>query len=274
MPPDASTMGAYGFRFAGVDPERAGLAAGQPDWPLVSVGRHAALAPDDARGVTHELLGDCTVRLGRDPLQADFACARELRDEELGHPLLSFVSATLARWIGREAVHAGAVLAHGGAWAVVADRGGGKSTTLAALARSGWPVLSDDLLVIEDGAAFRGPRSVDLRASGAQMVGGPTRPVRGTRHRLALGPAAARAPLAGLIFLEWGGAAGTRPASPAERMRRLAEQRVGSAQADRAPELALGLAALPGHVVTRPRGLPGLEATLAAIAGVAGEPSA
>jgi hypothetical protein len=126
---------------------------------------------------------------------------------ELVHPHLAPGAAVLARWLGRETLHAGAVLAGGGAWAMLGDRESGKSSTLDWLAAHGHPVLADDLLVLDGSDVLAGPRCIDLRADAAQRLGaGEPLGVVGTRERwrLRLGPLASSAPLRGWGILDWG----------------------------------------------------------------------
>lgn len=63
--------------------------------------------------------------------------------------LLDTVSYLLALELGREALHAAAVVVDGAAIAVAAPSGGGKSTLTAALLSAGARFLSDDIVVIE-----------------------------------------------------------------------------------------------------------------------------
>ena len=87
-------------------------------------------------------------------LEAD----RPEQDDVFVHPFLSTAATFFAHWDGREPFHGGAYALEFAAIAVLADREAGKSTTLAALARAGVPVMADDLVVVDDGArAQRAP---------------------------------------------------------------------------------------------------------------------
>ena len=82
-----------------------------------------------------------------------------LPDADLGAPLCRGPpAAVFARWRGLETLHGGAFVDdRGGAWAVLGDRGAGKSSLLAALALAGHEVVADDLLVLDGGDCFAGP---------------------------------------------------------------------------------------------------------------------
>ncbi len=123
---------------------------------------------------------------------------------ELAHPCLSAVGLVFARWDGRVALHAGAVIVDGVAWGVLGAREAGKSTTLASLALAGHGILCDDLLVMDGPTAFAGPRTVDLRPEAAGRLGvqAPLVTVRrGERHRLLLAAVPPETPLGGFVVL-------------------------------------------------------------------------
>lgn len=169
--------------------------------------------------------------------------------EELVHPYLVPAAAVFSSWAGREAYHAGAVVVNGRAWAVVGEGGSGKSTTVAMLAARGYPVVTDDLLVLEGRHTFPGPRLVDLRASAARRlgVGNQLRSARkGGRWRMLLAPVL-EAELAGWIYLRWGNEISIRRVDPTERVRRLLALRPTR------PEAVVELATLPTYEFTRPR---------------------
>ncbi len=74
--------------------------------------------------------------------------------DEQGEPLrwrviLDSVLFTVALLRGYEALHAGAVATEGGAIAITAGTGGGKSTLLVELLRGGGSLLADDVVVLE-----------------------------------------------------------------------------------------------------------------------------
>lgn len=74
----------------------------------------------------------------------------DLTLEDAVEYLLGPVVAFVLRLRGVVCLHAAAVAAGDGCLAVLAPAGHGKSTTAAACARRGWPVLTDDVLVLEE----------------------------------------------------------------------------------------------------------------------------
>ena len=88
---------------------------------------------DDERARVELLDGEAIMR--RDAREAHFRTETPLDADELVHPLLGYAALAFANWIGREAFHAGVFLSGGSAWALLGQRGSGKSSTLA-LARA------------------------------------------------------------------------------------------------------------------------------------------
>lgn len=74
---------------------------------------------------------------------------RGIERRVLRHLLLDQVIPWSLSVRGKLVVHAGAVQAPGGAVVLVGDAGRGKSTLCASLAKRGWPVLTDDGVLIE-----------------------------------------------------------------------------------------------------------------------------
>ena len=148
-------------------------------------------------------------------------------DREIVHPFLAATAAVAARWRGWHCFHAGGLVVDGGAWGVLGDKGTGKSSLLAWLARQGEDVLCDDVLVIDqDGAAVTGPRSLDLRGETAAWLGeGEALGVVGARARwrMPLGPTALSVPLRGWVVLAWGEPTKVEEVPPLERLPLLAE---------------------------------------------------
>jgi hypothetical protein len=133
--------------------------------------------------------------------------AETVPHEHVVHPFLSTSVAAMSRWQGRDVFHAGAVVSDNGAWAILGDKGQGKSTLLAQMALQAHVVLSDDLVVLEGDQVLCGPRCIDLRADAAKALSqGDDLGVVGARHRarLRLGRAPAAVPLRGWVALEWG----------------------------------------------------------------------
>ena len=186
-----------------------------------------------------------------------------MRDGDLLHPYLAPVAALGARWLGRESFHAGAVIVDGGAWALLGDKGAGKSSTLAHLALSGHTGLSDDVLVVRDGSAFVGPRCIDLRAEPARRLGaGVPLGVVGMRERfrLELGPAPSAVPLRGLVTLGWGDELAVELLQGSKRLLTLIPHRALLLESN-APADLLELSSLPFVEVRRPHGWRSLEET-------------
>jgi hypothetical protein len=166
-----------------------------------------------------------------------------------------------SHWLGRLALHGGAVELDGRAWGILADAGGGKSTLLAALARRGHAVVADDLLVTEAGRVLAGPACVDLRSDAAQALGaGEAIGSAGgrERHRVVTARPAPELPLAGFLTLAWGDRVELRPLPPAERLPRVAAAlAVALEPAD--PSDLLVLAGLPMLAFRRPRAFESLD---------------
>jgi hypothetical protein len=141
--------------------------------------------------------------------------------EALAHPYLSSTAVITARWAGRQSFHAGAFLAHGGAWGILAEREGGKSSMLAWLASRGYAVLCDDVLVIDQDRAFAGPRCLDLRQSASEHFGlGECIGQVGTRERwrARLGAVEAEVPFRGWVVPAWADEIGADPVKAKDRL--------------------------------------------------------
>ena len=128
-------------------------------------------------------------------------------DEALAHPYLSTTGIVCANWLGRTPFHAGAFVVDGRAWGVIGGREAGKSSTLMWLHSAGWPILTDDLLIVDGPMAYAGPRCLDLRESAArQFSSGRYLGVVGARERwrIDLPQLASIIPFGGWVRLEWG----------------------------------------------------------------------
>ena len=152
----------------------------QPDVVLELVERLSALIPsrtryrsgtaddattrveivDDARGFTAFRYGDGTaidVDHGSRPARIRAAVAPGQTLEDLTAYLYGPVLGFLLRAWGRLAMHASCVRVGDGAVLLAGPPGAGKSTTAAALARRGFPVVSDDLTALTFGDATEPP---------------------------------------------------------------------------------------------------------------------
>lgn len=252
---------AYGFALNGLQMSDALRLIDPEPSPTLHIGQVREPCLEDALivredyAVLHWLYGVIVVR--RATMSVTFHADPPLNADELVHPCLWPPAALAARWLGRETLHAGGVLDDsGGAWVVLGNSGDGKSTLLASLAVDGRSILADDLVVIDGGDCFAGPRCIDLVSESAQQLGvaDQTAEVRWShRQRLTLPPIAARVPLRGFVYLAWDERVSVEPLSPAERPLRLAEQRrVSNLGVD--PVGLLDLVGLPALVLRRPRG--------------------
>ena len=195
------------------------------------------------------------LRLDRERSTMTMRTASPLDEDRLVHPWVTWGAAMFARWHGREAFHGGAFVSGGRAWAVLADKEGGKSTLLARLALDGAGIVSDDLLVIDDGDVFAGPRCVDLRPGTAEQLGAGDLPLaRGDRHRLPLPPVADRLPLAGVVHLAWSDTLAVREIPLSDRIARLRPHN-GFDLLTPGPSELLSLAGLPTLELSRPKEL-------------------
>lgn len=252
-------LGAYGLRLEGLDGAAHLLAHAEPSWPRLRV--EARLGPIDEgpeevedNHASLRLRNGGQVVVSRTEGHAIISTARTLKQFEIVHPYLAPVAAVMAYWFGRESFHGGAVQVGDAAWGVVGDRDSGKSTLLAHLALGGGAVVADDQLVVEGDTCFVGPRSVDLRRSAAERLGGAALGVVGARERwrVQLGAVPSQLRLAGWFFLEWGDALDLTPVVGAQRLERLVRHR-GLLIPPRDPSLLLDLARLPSFVLRRPR---------------------
>jgi hypothetical protein len=192
-------------------------------WPGVSVALdHRTLPPDRSSyrdgAIDLSFETGWGVSLRREESTITFQLPRGSSVDDLVHPYLAPAAIHFATWLGHSTFHGGAFVQQGRAFAVFAHKNGGKSTTLAALAGSGVPVIADDLLVIDRSArALSGPRSIDLRPESAtdQVV----EPVRGDeRRRLRLPPIEPAHPVAGVFVLDWADTFSIEPLAPSERV--------------------------------------------------------
>lgn len=252
--------GCYGFALAGVRGAEELLVDAPAEWPELEL-RHAAPGPgapeQDTVGPRRaELpLHGGWVTVERAPARVTFRLPAPPPARDLVHPYLAPAAAVAARWAGRESFHAGAVIAGGGAWAVLGDKESGKSTTLAHLALRGLDVVADDLLVIDGDAALAGPRCIDLREGSAERLeAGEPLGVVGVRERwrLGLGPVAPRVPLRGWITLAWADEVAVDALRGPERMLALLPFR--SVQlVPGAPQDLVDFSSLPVLRLSRPR---------------------
>lgn len=200
---------------------------------------------------------------------ATFTLAASPPASALLHPHLAAVAAVWAHWGGQDGFHAGAFLAGDGVWGVLGDKGSGKSSTLAALARRGVPIVCDDVLVLDGPSAFAGPRSIDLRTDAADQLGiGEPLGVVGERERwrVKLEPIQPELPFRGWIALRWSDEPVIRPLEGAGRLRQLLANRALLIP-PRAPSAVFDLAGLPFFEFGRPRRWDSIDGALAQLLG-------
>lgn len=210
------------------------------------------------------------LEIDRDARTATIRARVDVSPERLVHPVLAPIGIAVAHWSGHVPLHASAVIVEGRAWAILADRGDGKTTTVAALERAGHGVVTDDLLIVDrELQAHAGPRCVDLRASSVELFPEAERvddyPTR-ERYRLTPGPVPATVPLAGFVRLLWSEhRSELSPIRPADRLGLLgASISMGGPLAN--PALVLELAALPAFALERRKGLDSLDFSVEAVA--------
>ena len=266
------SRGAYGLAVDGLADTGRWLQPVDPDSPRLDVQvRPGPADPRPHRLDRHiadlPLLGGGRMVLRRGEGVVRYCMPVPLTDAELVHPFLAPAAAAFWTWEGALALHAAALLTPAGALLVFGAKGSGKSTTLAALAAQGTPVVADDLAVVRDGLVAAGPRGIDLRTGAAglgEWRGQVVRPSGGGRLRLSLPPVAAHSPVAGIVLLAWGDEVRLRPVAPGARIGVLAAQRsFPGLGAD--PVALLELAALPTAELVRPPGRVGLDRAVQAL---------
>src|SRR4051812_44333351 len=132
--------GAYGCALTGVAGAADLLVEAPRDWPEFEL----QCTPHDGERPELDVIGPDRavlplqsggwVELDREPSRATFRLQPRPPDGDLVHPYLAPAAAVAARWAGREAFHAGAVVLDGGAYGLLGDKEHGKSTTLGWLA--------------------------------------------------------------------------------------------------------------------------------------------
>jgi hypothetical protein len=248
-------------------------------WPAVRVelrDHASSTAPDggdvDGDRVDLPLAEGGRVVLDRRAATATFTGLGAHPYDLIVHPGLAYIASVFSEWLGRHALHGGAFLAGGGAWAVLGGHEAGKSSTVAWLARAGHAVVADDVLVLDGATAFAGPRSIDLRPATARLLAldGAASGVRGgLRQRMRPDATAASYPLRGWFAMTWGDDVEVRSIPAAERFPTLVEHLhpvSGEARAG-----LLDLLSLPGFELSRPKHLSSLPEAAAALLDVAAD---
>ena len=266
----SANLATYGLRIEGLVGARRLLGHASIDLPVLHVDRKLGVVEIE-QAVTDEradfrLQGDAgSVHLDRATLTAHFTLSRAIDDEATVHPFLAMTAAIVSRWLGRDAFHAGAFVVDDGAWAVLGQKGTGKSTTLGFLAVNDTTIVTDDVLVLETGDALAGPSCVDLRPDAAAFFGtGEDLGVVGarSRFRVVLPTAPARTPLRGWVFPTWSDTLELVPVPVAQRVSLLAAN-LALTRTPSHPQRFLDFAALPCWELRRPRSFDMLDETAA-----------
>lgn len=253
--------GAYGLRISGSDARPEQLLDVPADWPGIELIVETTGGPNrdaeyvDDVGARLWLSAGGVVELDRHSGRTVFYVNDRPPPAAILHPLLAGVAAVWARWHGRDSFHAGGFVAAGGVWALLGDKGAGKSSMLAALHRAGVPIVCDDVLIVEGDTAFAGPRSIDLRADSAQRFGlGDPLGVIGDRERwrVDLDPLPPALPFRGWIRLAWGESVDVRRVPGRAGLAELLRHRALNVPPP-SPATLLDLAGRPLLALSRPR---------------------
>lgn len=268
--------GAYGFRIEGIDSADHLLVPAPPGSPTLAVRwvEDTSLPPEtddaeaestvsfSANGAVIDVGSSGLVEIEREPAIATFRIRAASDPRGFVHPYLGWAASIVARWVGREVFHAGAFVSGSSAWAILGSRTAGKSSLLAWLHARGRAIVADDLLVVADGTAFAGPRSLDLREEAAARlgVGEPLgRISTRDRWRIDPGPVPWQVPLAGFVFLAWSDRVEIAEVTGRDRLARLTPHlTIPEVPAD--PPGLFELAALPALELRRPRDWSALDA--------------
>lgn len=274
-PDSGPSYGAYGLRVVGITDSA--LLPVPFSWPPLTI-QHEKGATDGFRldvGQREAHLAnpeDGTLDLYRDGMIAKYRSPAERPSADVVHPFLVPAAAISSAWLGREPLHAGAVVLDGSAVLLFGDRESGKSSTLAWLSLCrGLDVLADDLSVLDDGEVYAGPRGIDLRPASVAYLSASGFPVvrRGERHRVTLAHGALSAPVRAVVALEWSDSPGIELVPARQRLSLIAAQRM-VAVLEASPSELLELATRPCYRLRRPRQLDSLPEVADLLGGIAG----
>ncbi len=209
-PAEHSVPGAYGLRLTGLD---AGglLARVRCDAPELAVRFSRGRVTDRAEQFMPDRAEICLIDDGWISLErsghAELILPEPIPAEEMLHPWLVPAAATFNGWLGRQVLHGGVYARGGRAIAVLGDKEAGKSSLFAWLAGTDeFEILADDLVVVEAGSVFAGPRCIDLREGSVEALAPTSRRwlVRdASRFRVELPPCSDAAELVGIVILGW-----------------------------------------------------------------------
>ncbi|WP_432511341.1 hypothetical protein [Kineococcus sp. SYSU DK001] len=223
------------------------------------------------RHAVHPLGDGGVARIDRATRTTRLTTPHPVADREVVHPHLASTAVVTALWRGLPALHAGAVALGENVFALLGDRGAGKSTAVWSLLQQGFSHVSDDVVVVAGDEVLPGPRCVDLRAPAARRLGvGEDLGVVGRRERWRAavpGELPATLRLAGFVHLDWTGAQRSTIGNLPFPQRL---QGVAAALAARVPQHdpagLLRLAAVPAVRWARPRDLDRVHESAAELA--------
>jgi hypothetical protein len=175
-----------------------------------------------------DLLPEGQVLVERSTRTATFLLPERPPTEAWAHPHLSTTAVIASSWLGRRSFHAGAFIAGAGAWGVLGEKGDGKTSMMAWLVKSGYPIVCDDTLVVDKDQAMAGPRCIDLRHGAADYFQlGTYIGHIGTRERWRAQVAAVppTAPFRGWVVPTWGDDVRVGPVPAAQRLPLLVARR-------------------------------------------------
>lgn len=223
--------GAYGVALAsGPGCDHSALSVAPDRWPRWTIEVASAGIADRDRDFRVPLVGGGWVDFDQTARRAVIAAVPRMpTDAEMMHPWLGSIGAATSYLAGQDNFHAGGVVVDGRVWGVLGVREAGKSTALVDLAMHGYPVVSDDLLVLDDATSLSGPGCIDLRAPSADFFGlgeelldlGPGR----ERFRVWTTAPPPELPFGGFVLPQWGDDVSMRRMSMAESLSVLAGAR-------------------------------------------------
>jgi len=241
-----------------------------PGTPVIRINQARPSAPIEPRRLDENGIVVATgardrLLMQREPAVATLIAETAIGPDELVHPYLAVVASVFSWWAGGVSFHAGAFVLDGRAWALLGDRQGGKSTTLAWFHRMGIDVVADDLVVVDEGRALIGPRCIDIRPQTATFLGDDVESVRGgDRYRLRLPPMVANPWLAGWVVAREGTSESIKPVPPRDRLGLLTAN-LSVRRPPVGPGQLLDLASLPMWQWNRPLQLTSLRTSAATL---------
>jgi hypothetical protein len=250
------------------------------DWPTYTLTTRVGPPTDGLQWIRRDearvsLASGGHVDVDRKEGRATFTMRARPSAAALVHPHLASVAAVVARWRGRESLHAGGVEIDGGAWLILGARGAGKSTLVAGLVALGYPMVTDDVAIVDRQlAVLAGPRLIDLRAGAASRLGmGTSLGTVGTRERwrVPVGTVSPVLPLRGFIRLAWGDGVRVTSVPAGHRVPALMDHRVIHRLPPADPAFFLDIASLPMIELQRPRDWGAMDEACALAAAAASE---